>query len=517
MPVDAENNCDEVYIKNLVSSNTFIDNLTANNVSINDSNLIKKNLRVEGGLSVGESINTEDINSFGSITFGKNIYGTGSIFLQKDKCEDKYLLLDGYGKVVCNNIKMINNINISTNLTTDYADSISNSIILNASDCPINYVNNNSTYIKPIRENYANKVLLYNSCSNEVTYSCSSIFEGATGAKGPTGPTGSQGSTGPTGAQGNTGSTGPRGCQGSTGPTGAQGKTGDIGSKGDTGSTGAQGSTGPTGAQGNTGSTGDTGPTGEKGITGDTGPKGDTGPTGEKGSTGDTGPRGLQGTQGETGATGDQGKTGTTGYTGPTGAQGKIGATGYTGPTGSQGNVGSTGSQGNTGEKGDTGATGIQGTTGPTGANGTPGGPTGPTGPSGPSNLIVGSTGNASNIGLLLYNYLTEQVTYSSVNSTFSVSTGIQTSSIIPVTPIISYLNQNSNTYTLTSGTIDGQVKVLITYTTNVSLNCNSNIYFNGILQTSTIYCLGIGGALLLSYSTYYNAWIIISGIGWSI
>ena len=391
---DIDNDCDDIYIKNLISSNAFIDNLTANNVSINDNNLIKKNLRVEGGLSVGESINTEDINSFGSITFGKNIYGKGSIFLQKDKCEDKYLLLDSNGKIICNNIKMLNNINIGVNNYSDYGDCVNNSIILNASECPINYINDNSTYIKPIRENYSNNVLLYNNCTNEVTYNSANIFQGVTGA---------------TGSQGNTGATGATGCKGNTGATGTQGDTGD---------------------------------------------------------TGPTGPRGLQG---------NQGNTGDTGSTGPTGVKGD------------------------------------------TGVSGTPGGPTGPTGPSGPSNLIVGSTGNASNIGLLLYNYLTEQVSYSSANSTFSVSTGVQTSSIIPVTPIISYLNQNSNPYTLTSGTIDGQIKVLITYTTNVSLNCNSNIYFNGILQTSTIYCLGVGGSLLMSYSTNYSAWIIISGIGWSI
>jgi len=409
---DIDNDCDDVYIKNLISSNTFIDNLTANNVSINDNNLIKKNLRVEGGLSVGESINTEDINSFGNITFGKNIYGNGTIFLQKDNCEDTYLLLDSNGKIICNNIKMLNNINIGINNNSDYGNYVNNSIMLNASEYPINYVNNNSTYIKPIRENYSSNVLLYNNYTNEVTYNSANIFQGVTGA------TGSQGDTGPTGSDGNTG---PRGLQGNQGNTGSTGTTGPTGSQGDTGVTGSQGNTGPRGIQGTMGDTGPTGPTGPIGIKGDTG------------------------------------------------------------------------------------------------VSGTPGGPTGPTGPSGPSNLIVGSTGNASNIGLLLYNYLTEQVSYSSANSTFSVSTGVQTSSIIPVTPIISYLNQNSNAYTLTSGTIDGQIKVLITYTTNVSLNCNSNIYFNGILQTSTIYCLGVGGSLLLSYSTYYNAWIIISGIGWSI
>jgi len=403
MSTNNGNNCDETYIKNLVSSNAFIDNLTANNMSINDSNLIKKNLRVEGGLSVGESINTEDINSFGSISFGKNLYGKGSIFLQKDSCDGNYLLLDSYGKVVCNNIKMLNNINIGINNIHNYVDCIENSVIINASECGISNINSNSTYIKPIRKNYSDKVLLYNECTNEVTYSCSDIFEGVTG---------------------------PKGCKGDTGPTGPTGYTGSRGLQGD---------------QGDTGYTGPTGPTGY------------------------TGSRGLQGDQGDTG------------YTGP------IGPTGVTGPTGNDG---------------------------PTGATGDPGGPTGPTGP---SNLIVGSTGNASNIGLLLYNYITEQVSYSSVNSTFSVSTGIQTSSIIPVTPIISYLNQNSNTYTLTSGTIDGQIKVLITYTTNVSLNCNSNIYYNGILQTGTIYSLGVGGSLLLSYSSYFNAWIIISGIGWSI
>jgi len=433
---DIDNDCDDIYIKNLISSNAFIDNLTANNVSINDNNLIKKNLRVEGGLSVGESINTEDINSFGSITFGKNIYGKGSIFLQKDKCEDKYLLLDSNGKIICNNIKMLNNINIGVNNYSDYGDCVNNSIILNASECPINYINDNSTYIKPIRENYSNNVLLYNNCTNEVTYNSANIFQGVTGA---------------TGSQGNTGATGATGCKGNTGATGA------------TGATGCKGNTGATGTQGDTG---DTGPTGPRGLQGNQGNTGTTGATGSQGDTGPTGPRGLQG---------NQGNTGDTGSTGPTGVKGD------------------------------------------TGVSGTPGGPTGPTGPSGPSNLIVGSTGNASNIGLLLYNYLTEQVSYSSANSTFSVSTGVQTSSIIPVTPIISYLNQNSNPYTLTSGTIDGQIKVLITYTTNVSLNCNSNIYFNGILQTSTIYCLGVGGSLLMSYSTNYSAWIIISGIGWSI
>jgi hypothetical protein len=385
---NSDNNCDEVYIKNLVSTNAFIDNLSANNVAINDNNLVRKNLRVEGGLSVGQSINTEDINSFGSITFGKNIYGHGSIFLQKDKCDGKFLLLDNNGKIICNNIKMIDNINIGVNNNNDYAECVNNSIILNASELPIYNLNNNSTYIKPIREKYNNNVLFYNNLTNEVTYNCANVFQGRTGA---TGPTGSQG------------------IQGIMGPQGYMGPQGNIG---------------PTGA---------------------------------------------------------------------TGMQGIMGMTGVTGPTGP------------TGSKGDTGA------------SGTPGGPTGPTGPSGPNNLIVGSTGNASNIGLLLYNNITSQVSYSSDNSTFSVSTGVQTSSIIPVTPIISYLNQNSNTYTLTSGTIDGQIKVLITYTTNVSLNCNGNIYYNGILQTGTIYSLGIGGSLLMSYSTYYNAWIIISGIGWSI
>jgi hypothetical protein len=382
MSTNSGNNCDETYIKNLVSSNAFIDNLTANNMSINDSNLIKKNLRVEGGLSVGESINTEDINSFGSISFGKNLYGKGSIFLQKDRCDGNYLLLDSYGNVVCNNIKMLNNINIGINNIDNYVDCVENSVIINASESGISNINSNSTYVKPIREDFSDKVLLYNESTNEVTYASNDIFEGVTG---------------------------PKGCKGDTG------------------------STGPTGY---------------------------------------TGSRGLQGDQGDTG---------------------------YTGPTGPTGNNGGTGPTGNDG---------------PTGPTGDPGGPTGPTGP---SNLIVGSTGNASNIGLLLYNYITEQVSYSSVNSTFSVSTGVQTSSIIPATPIISYLNQNSNTYTLTSGTIDGQVKVLITYTTNVSLNCNSNIYYNGILQTGTIYSLGVGGSLLLSYSSYFNAWIIISGIGWSI
>ena len=363
----SDNNCDEVYIKNLVSTNAFIDNLSANNVAINDNNLVRKNLRVEGGLSVGQSINTEDINSFGSITFGKNIYGNGSIFLQKDKCDGKFLLLDNNGKIICNNIKMIDNINIGVNNCNDYTECVNNSIILNASELPIYNLNDNSTYIKPIRETYNNNILFYNNLTNEVTYNCANAFQGKTGSTGSTGPTG---------------------------------------------------------------------PTGSQGIQGYMGPQGNIGPTG---------------------------------------------------------------------------ATGLQG------INGTPGGPTGPTGPSGPNQLIVGSTGNASNIGLLLYNNITEQVTYSSDTSTFSVSTGVQTSSIIPVTPIISYLNQNSNTYTLNSGTIDGQVKVLITYTTNVSLYCNGNIYYNGILQTGTIYSLGIGGSLLMSYSTYYSAWIIISGIGWSI
>jgi len=233
-----------------------------------------------------------------------------------------------------------------------------------------------------------------------------------------------------------------------------------------------------------------TGPTGAQGIQGIQGPQGYPGPIGPQGEIGPVGPQGIQGNIGPQGIQGIQGPIG------PQGIQGEMG------PIGPQG------------IKGDTGIQGPTGSQGPTGPAGPPGGPTGPTGP---SNLIVGSTGNASNIGLLLYNNITQQVSYSAMTSTFSISTSLQSTSTIPNTTVLSYLNNNSVIYVLENGTVDGQIKVLITYATNVGINCN-NIMFNGIIQSgNTIYSLGIGGSLILLWSVQYSSWIVISGIGFGI
>ena len=172
------------------------------------------------------------------------------------------------------------------------------------------------------------------------------------------------------------------------------------------------------------------------------------------------------------------------------------------------------GIQGFTGPTGAAGVTGSQGSTGPQGQIGPFGGPPGPVGPQGPL-AVSGATASLSNLGLLnrdssgnVY-YTNSSTVYNIVGSQLSTTT-------IPVTPILSYLTTTA-VYTIDAGTIDGQLKTIVTYASNVGLKSTNNIIWNGIIQNSTIYALGIGSSLTLLWSTNYSCWIIINGIGFSL
>jgi len=220
------------------------------------------------------------------------------------------------------------------------------------------YKTNASDFSLDMTDRLVLKVYYYNDSSNDKTLTLyyddtndhmshvhSTIFQGGTGATGPSGPagvTGPSGPTGPAGPSGPAGATGPSGAAGVTGPSGVPGATGPSGP---TGPSGAAGVTGPSGAGG---ATGPSGPSGAAGVTGPSGPAGGpTGPSGAAGATGPSGPTGPSGAAGATGPSGAQGASGALGVTGPSGPSGPSGPAG--GPTGPSGAAGVTGPSGPTG------------------------------------------------------------------------------------------------------------------------------------------------------------------------
>ena len=213
------------------------------------------------------------------------------------------------------------------------------------------------------------------------------------------------------------------------------------------------GPTGPTGGTGPTGATGPTGPTGAASSV--------VGPTGPTGSTGPTGPTGAVST-----VAGPTGPTGGTGPTGPTGAASTV--AGPTGPTGSTGPTGPTGAASTVaGPTGPTGATGNTGPTGPTGAAGSGSGTVTSVALSAPAVFTV--TGSpVTTTGTLALSYSGTALPVANGGSGAVTLTGyvkgtgttaFTAASTIPSTDITglgTISTQNSNSVTITGGTING-------------------------------------------------------------
>ena len=213
------------------------------------------------------------------------------------------------------------------------------------------------------------------------------------------------------------------------------------------------GPTGPTGGTGPTGATGPTGPTGAASTV--------AGPTGPTGGTGPTGPTGAAST-----VAGPTGPTGGTGPTGPTGAASSV--AGPTGPTGATGATGPTGATSTVaGPTGPTGATGNTGPTGPTGASGTGSGTVTSVALTAPAVFTVsGSPITAGGTLALTYSGTALPVANGgsgAVTLTGYVkgtgTTAFTAASTIPSTDITglgTISTQNSNSVTITGGTING-------------------------------------------------------------
>ena len=250
------------------------DVLFTQSIQVNESELIKQVLQVDGGANVDISLNVNTLNCFDLLSSYNGIFSEGNIFVSNNQDSNNFVFINNEGKVVCNNIEMVKGISIGNEAgkmnTNKNAISIGNLagnqtqneniIIINASGNELNG-DNNGLFIDPIRENKNSQILYYNKETKEITYSIIDNNFGSTGPQGAQGSIGSQGAHGSQGAQGSIGSQGTHGSQGPQGSIGSQGTHGSQGPRG------AQGTYGPQGAKGIIGSQGSQGTIGYQGST----------------------------------------------------------------------------------------------------------------------------------------------------------------------------------------------------------------------------------------------------------
>jgi hypothetical protein len=81
-------------------------------IQVNNSELIKKVLQVDGGANVDVSLNVNTLNCFDLLSSYNGIFSEGNIFVSNNQDSNNFVFINNEGKVVCKNIEMINGISI---------------------------------------------------------------------------------------------------------------------------------------------------------------------------------------------------------------------------------------------------------------------------------------------------------------------------------------------------------------------------------------------------------------------
>ena len=118
------------------------------NIAVNENGIISNVLGVGDGMAVGGNINLENVNIYGLMSIFKNTYSQGDIYISKEN-NDKFVYLEGDGKVTCDDLKMLNKVSISNYRSKNIQEE--ESVLINATEDNL-IGNNKGLYINPVRE-----------------------------------------------------------------------------------------------------------------------------------------------------------------------------------------------------------------------------------------------------------------------------------------------------------------------------------------------------------------------------